>query len=259
MSISNNNYFNVHAGNDYNGRAIPPVNKDRAAGFGIGGAAIGGLGTWFLLRKSPLLLRLLASGVGAAVLGGSGYAGSVIYDLLQGTPYDINKYKVPTKGGEHVVIGVSGAGDGPGGTVDRALRHKYGKGNYAMFRWSDRDKIKEYMSRLPKGTKVTMHAHSYGVAPAMDAIKGYNGEVDTLYTGDGVSWTERVNDKPSNVKVWNNMLPSTIRPGVGANWVAHIGGRWGRRRGANNIEAKPIDGHDVGHGNYGGLVMGKWL
>lgn len=259
MSISNNNYFNVSAGNDYNGRAIPPVNKDRATGFGIGGAAIGGLGTWFLLRKSPLLLRLLLPGVGAAVLGGSGYAGSVIYDLLQGTPYDTDKYKVPTKGGEHVVIGVSGAGDGPGGTVDRALRKKYGRGNYAMFRWNDRDKLKAYLRKLPENTKVTWHAHSYGVAPSFDAIKDYGRPIEELYTGDPVSWTERVDDKPANVKVWNNTLPSTLDPRVGHNWVGQLGGMWGARRGANNIKAKPIDGEQVGHGNYGGLVMGKWL
>lgn len=252
-------YFNVHEGNDYNGSAIPPINKTRAAGFGIGGAAIGGIGTWLLMRKSPLLLRLLASGLAAGALGATGYSGSVVYDLLQGTPYDTDNYKVPDKAGAHVVIGVSGAGDGPGGTVDRALRKKYGRGNYAMFRWSDREKLREYMKRFPKGTKVTMHAHSYGVAPAMEAVKNYHGNIDTLYTADPVSWTERIDDKPANVRVWNNMLPSTLAPGVGHNWVAHIGGRWGKRRGANNIEARPIDGHDVGHGNYGGLTMGEWL
>lgn len=41
--VTNSNYFNVNDGNDYNGRAIPPINKDRAAGIGIGGAAVGGL------------------------------------------------------------------------------------------------------------------------------------------------------------------------------------------------------------------------
>lgn len=43
-------------------------------------------------------------------------------------------------------------------------------------------------------------------------------------------------------------------------WFRPVGiSKWGARRGANNIKAKPIDGEQVGHGNYGGLVFGEWI
>ena len=123
-----------------------------------------------------------------------------------------------------------------------------------MFRWNDSDKYEKFLRSLPKGTKVTVHSHSYGVPTAMRGIKNTGVPVDTLYTGDPVSWTERVDEKPANVKSWKNFLPSTLNPSVGYNWVAHLGGRWGSRAGAENIEAVPVDGEEVGHGSYSKLL-----
>lgn len=216
--------------------------RDRVSGFSPGNALKWGLGTGILsgiissiaAHKLPEQDRAKL-GLGVGGLGfGLGYAGRALYDSLRGTTYDTDKYDIAgVKPTDTVVIGMSGATGGPGGPVDKTLNKLYGAGNVAMFNWRSRDKLVKFLKNLPKETRVIAHGHSYGGSSITNAVAESGKPIDTLITYDPVSWTERHDKRPANVRRWLNVLPIDTRADIANNWIAHIGGRWDKQRGAD--------------------------
>jgi hypothetical protein len=215
----------------------PNVNVKDMNRYGVYGAIGGGLlGLILALRSKSMLAKILLP-VGLAATGGAiSYAGKGLYDGVQGTSYDYSKYKAPTKPGQKVVIGISGGGGGPGGQMDKVMNSSFGAGNVAMFNWRDRDALRDYINSLPEDTEIEAHGWSYGGSTLMNMIKELkNRRFKKVVTYDPVSWTDRIDDKLDNIGSWTNVLPGTQDAFNGANTIAVVGGRWGKRSGANNI------------------------
>lgn len=174
--------------------------------------------------------------------GALGFVGKSAYDVLQGTPFAPSQQRVPDAGVAHV--GVTGGGDGRGSYFHKNLVGRYGRSNLAMFRWSDKEALRKWLKDAAKaGKTIRAYGHSYGGAALMQAIKHTGVPVETATTYDPVSWTDRVYDKPENVRTWTNYIPTPNKTPTVNDRIAWIGGNWGTRVSGSKI----MPGYD--HGN----------
>ena len=176
---------------------------------------------------------------------------------IQGTQYDISKYKAPQKKGD-VIIAFSGARNQPGGNMDDVMAERYGHSNYVIFRPSQVDQALQYVKTLPKGSRIYVQGMSHGgAAAAQFASRGPR--IERLITYDPVSHFGRLRQKPRNVKKWYNVVagdydgqaPTNPLKGFGQLFSAFRdaaidhGGRWGQVKGAINVHAPQASHSDV--------------
>lgn len=215
----------------------------------LGGGSLGFLAGQLSDDKNVRVGSTIAGASIGALLGG---ARKGLYDAVQGTSYDYDKYKTPDKPGSKVIIGVSGGGGGPGGLMEKTLAKKYGGQNVAMFNWRDRSAIADFVNRLPEDVEIEAHGWSYGGSTLMEMVRKLkNRRFRKVYTYDPVSWTERTNDKPENVSSWVNVLPGDTDVFSGGNYIARVGGVWRKVKGAENIEmARRLGGVKINHSSF---------
>lgn len=175
-----------------------------------------------LLSKKNKLRNSLISG---AIFGPAAYGIRAGYDILKGNPFNPSQQVLPS--GDTVYVGVTGAGDGKGTNLHKAMINAYGADNIAMFRWSDRDKLRKFLrDAQAAGKQIRGFGHSYGAATLLQEIRNTEVPVESVTTADPVSWTDRVLSKPKNIRNWYNYIPPKSSHTFN-DFIATIGGKWG--------------------------------
>ena len=226
-----------------------------------GGAFYGSVGYKALNRKVPVINKL---GLSSSMLLGAAIGGTVAtgLNMLNGSGYSYNTYKVPHDG-KQVIIAFSGANGGnwlKHNKDVRALDAQFGRGNYALFAKDDVDLALAYLKSLDKDTPVRIVGHSLG-GPAAYRLAQLAAEhgisVDRLDTQDPVGrlFGSTMNEgKPVTTKSWNNYVPTTTALTQKSDIVAVVGGRIGEADGARN---HMIEGPMSSHVNIRYAMGGK--
>ncbi len=206
-----------------------------------------------ILILCPVVIGLLALAVGTAS------------HFYYGGPFCYENYRVPAAPAD-IVIWFSGSDDGAYGNQYAYTNYErstmqFGRHRTALFNFRDIDQALDYASRLPEGSRLIVRGHSMGGASAVRFALRFKGEILLLDTRDSTSWFGHIDEKPSNVAHWRNILPEDTRlfstheehPTSNywgslnmSNVFRELGRPWGVVKGADNRLMPSTDHHECG-------------